>query len=220
MRVSSAATRAHRRAARATACAGPALYAPAPRVCDTHVASAASILGRMSFPATAYKNRRASRCPCLVCQTLTEGEARDIYLGYGVTIRLCARHASIDFIRADSGRHFSLTVHQALRSAGRLTRNHVKALDSFIERHVRPGRRRSDAAERARPGSYAWREIRMRLEERLARGSLSTAAMAGLVRDWLKVELRRGRVSMPSLRTLRRWRLDARWLDRTADAPT
>lgn len=165
----------------------------------------------MSWPATYYKNRSASTRPCLLCQTRTKGRAKDVYLGYGVTICLCDEHASDAFIQADNSRHFLLSVHLALRAAGRLTRRHVMALDGFVARAR--GRANRAPTTRKRPGSYTWAAIRQRLEARLAASSLTTARMVELVQEWLKVELRRGLVKLPSLRTLRRWRLESRWLE-------
>lgn len=170
----------------------------------------------MSWIASAYKNRGASRRPCLVCQLRTRGLALDVYLGEGVTISLCEEHASDAFVLADNGRHFLLTVSQALRAAGRLTRRHSKAVDGYVARAKQRRQRRETG--RKRPGSYAWASIRQRLEARLAAGALSTAQMASLVEDWLRVEVRRGHVKLPSLRTLRRWRLEGRWLE-AASAP-
>ncbi len=163
---------------------------------------------------TYYKNRKASTCPCLVCQTATIGNASDFYLGHGVTIRLCERHASRQFIEADNGRHFELAIHLGLRSAGRLTKRHVTALTSFVSRFS--NRHESDRLRTGAtlPGSYAWAEIRARLEARLENGALSIQQMVELVTAWLRVELRRGVVTMPSLRTLRRWRFERRWASR------
>lgn len=157
-----------------------------------------------------YKNHRAPRRPCLICGIRTSGSTRDTYLAHGVSVRLCDEHASPEFARSRSGRDCSLSLHHALSAAGRLTRDHERAIDSYIARHHRPA---PPETGRARPGSYAWPEIRQRLEARLAAGTLSIAQMLELVRGWLKVELRRGLVRLPSLRTLRRWRLEQRWLD-------
>lgn len=132
-----------------------------------------------------------------------------VHLGRGVVILLCRRHASAQFIDAAAGRHFLLSIHMALKSAGALTPRASKALDEFVA-----ARRRRAAAPppaRRRPGSYAWPELRSRLEDVLKRKHLSTRAMLEFVGDRLRVELRRGLVRPPSARTLRRWRAERRW---------
>lgn len=157
-----------------------------------------------------YKNHAAPRRPCLICGIRTRGNTRQVHLGQGVFVRLCDEHADPAFARSRSGRDCSLSLHHALQAAGKLTRRAERAIDAYVARHQQPARRPTG---RARPGSYAWPEIRARLEAVLARGALTTARMAEIVRGWLGVELRRGLVRMPSLRTLRRWRHEQRWLD-------
>lgn len=164
---------------------------------------------------TYYKNHAAPRRPCLICGIRTRGATRHVHLSDGILVRLCEEHASPEFARSRSGRDCRLSLHQALGAAGKLTVTHSRAVDSYVARQNRPP---APDTGRARPGSYAWPEIRKRLEAVLAKGALTTEQMAELVRGWLKVELRRCLVRMPSLRTLRRWRQEQRWDERPSSS--
>ncbi len=164
-----------------------------------------------------YKNHAAPRRPCVICGIRTQGPTSDTYLAHDVHVWLCTEHASPAFARSRSGRDCRLSLQQALRAAGRLTRQHERAIDAYVDRHLRPP---APPSGRARPGSYAWAAIRQRLEDVLAKGTLSIAKIVELVHGWLKSELRRGLVTMPSRRTLRRWRYERRWADTPTTPPT
>jgi hypothetical protein len=60
---------------------------------------------------------------------------------------------------------------------------------------------------RARPGSYAWPKLRREAEERFARGD-------GVIATILRLRERHAQdhATVPSIRTMRRWFSQGRWL--------
>jgi hypothetical protein len=122
-------------------------------------------------------------------------------LGYGVEIWLCERHASVEFQRRRNGRDFELTLMRLWQAHGCWTLARSKALKAFRAALV------ANTAPRHRPGSYAWADLRPKVEAAFAAGVHPDAIHAYLQRTlhpaWAKA---------PSLRTLRRWHAERRWL--------
>src|SRR5262245_57337773 len=83
-----------------------------------------------------------------------------------------------------------------------MTRRRHRALDA----HLAAIRRRATA--RARPGSYAWPELRRTVERRAAVGTPARAICAEVAAAFAERRLR-----APSARTLRRWIAERRWLE-------
>ena len=153
------------------------------------------------MPYTHYKARGLGKLPmCAICAGPGEGGRERWQLTHGVSVWLCAMHRSSAFLTRRAGRDFAGSLGAVWSAAGCLTGRRSRALGAHLER-VRGAR------PRERPGSYAWPALRREAEARFARGEAPRAVMADLGgRDlgaW---------AAGPSLRTLRRWHQEGRWL--------
>ncbi len=151
---------------------------------------------------TLYKARKVpTKQPvCMICIDRTRGKTQTVRLAYGVSVSLCAGHASAEFQRQRNGRDFARTLLGVWQACGCLTAARRKAihahLASLTERPARP-----------RPGSYAWPELRRRLEQGYAAG----ARPADLA-DAVHTRYAACPAHPPSPRTLQRWHHQRRWL--------
>jgi hypothetical protein len=157
----------------------------------------------MTYLPTLYKARKVptKQAVCAICVERTRGRTQLLRLPYGVSIWLCADHASHEFQTQRNGRDFVLTLHRLWHAHGCLTAARGKALNA----HTAALRERS--ADRMRPGSYAWPELRRQVEARFANGA-HPRGTAERVRD----HLRDCPAHPPSPRTIRRWHTERRWL--------
>lgn len=148
-----------------------------------------------------YKAAWIGKLPmCAICGGPGEGPRAEHHLTHGVSVWLCAAHRSDEFQRRRAGRDFVASLQAVWRAAGIRSRRHSAALTTHLRR-IRPPR------ERDRPGSYAWPDLRRDAEERWAAGEPPGSVIAEL----------RGRhennpFRAPSVRTMRRWFTQARWL--------
>jgi hypothetical protein len=138
----------------------------------------------------------------MICIDRTRGKTQTVRLAYGVSVSLCAGHASAEFQRQRNGRDFARTLLGVWQACGCLTAARRKAihahLASLTERPARP-----------RPGSYAWPELRRTLEQGYAAG----ARPADLA-DAVHTRYAARPAHPPSPRTLQRWHHQRRWLHR------
>ena len=152
---------------------------------------------------TLYKARKGptKQPPCCICVDRTRGRTQQLRLGYGVDIWLCAEHASAEFQRQRNGRDFELTLMRLWRAHGCWTLARQKALKAFTKA------REAAKQPRSKPGSYAWPDLRRRVE---------TAYGQGAAPDWIHRQVRRRYrdcpARPPSRRTLRRWHAERRWI--------
>jgi hypothetical protein len=137
---------------------------------------------------------------CAICADRTRGTTRRVALGYGVTVSLCELHAG-EFLVRRRGRDLVVTLMRLWEAHGCLTAARHKALEAHLRTLA------GTAAPRPRPGSYAWPSLRRHAEERFAAG----AGFATTVREVLG-RCGGGAARPPSMRTLRRWHGDRRWL--------
>jgi hypothetical protein len=145
---------------------------------------------------------------CLICQTLTRGPTSLVQFKYGEYVYLCRGHASEEFRTQNGGRDFALSISKASKSAGRLTKTREKALRAIYEEM--PAARSVEPVVRARPGSYAWKKARRRVEAAFAEGVVAIEALCEVVERQIgKLALRT--VEAPSVRTVRRWRQERRF---------
>jgi hypothetical protein len=153
---------------------------------------------------TLYKARRVpTKQPvCAICAERTRGRTELVELGYGVSVHLCQGHASREFQTQRSGRDFVLTLQRLWQAHGCLT----VARHNALRRHLAAC---SGEAARPRPGSYAWPALRRDAERAFARGERADQVIAGLRRLHAA-----GPAVPPSIRTMRRWRSERRWLAR------
>jgi hypothetical protein len=158
---------------------------------------------------TLYKARTVpTKSPCCaICLDRTRGRTQRVSFGYGVTVWLCADHASVAFLTRRSGRDLVVTLSGVWSAAGAMTSNRHKAMDA----HLAALRGRPP---RPRPGSYAWPRIRVRAEQLFASGRGLQHVTAGIAAcDF-------GIAEPPSDRTVRRWRAQRRWLRPPKPPPT
>jgi hypothetical protein len=140
---------------------------------------------------------------CAICLDRTRGRTRLRELTHGVMVSLCEGHHSVEFMRRNAGRDFAVTLMRSWQAHGCLTRARSRALAA----HLTAVRAAGSGIRRARPGSYAWPRLRCEAEACFARGDGVAATIARLrelhARDHAKV---------PSMRTMRRWFSQCRWL--------
>jgi hypothetical protein len=140
---------------------------------------------------------------CAICVDRTRGRTLERQLTHGVRIWLCPGHHSIEFMRANAGRDFAVTLMRIWRSQGCLTRARARALDVHLHAIRSTGARMT----RPRPGSYAWPRLRREAERDFARGNPVFATISRL-RDRHASDS----ATVPSIRTMRRWFSQGRWL--------
>jgi hypothetical protein len=137
---------------------------------------------------------------CAICAVHTRDRTVALRLTHGVTVWLCERHASPEYQMRRDGREFAETLERLWHAHGCLTAARRRALGA----HVALVTRRP--AARARPGSYAWPELRQLAEAEFARGGPALPTIHRLRR-----ELAGGAVTPPSIRTMQRWHRERRW---------
>jgi len=154
--------------------------------------------------ATLYKARGPSTKGevCAICVERSRGRTVRVQMGRGVSVWLCAGHASDDFRRQRSGRDFVLTLHRLWSAHGCLTKPRSRALDDHLA-----AMRSQPPAPRHRPGSYSWAALRRDAEERFRAGD----DPARVIRE-LRSRHSGGVATVPSVRTMRRWYQERRWL--------
>jgi hypothetical protein len=120
---------------------------------------------------------------------------------YGVVVLLCERHAANGFLADDGGRRFTRLLTERWQAHGMLTKQRIRALAAHIRRV------HNAANPKELPGSHAWRAERTECEERFAKGE----PIATIIRDIRDPSRWYGR-KPPSIRTIRRWCAEKRWL--------
>jgi hypothetical protein len=140
---------------------------------------------------------------CAICLDRTRGRTQVRELTHGVRLSLCEGHHSVEFMRSNAGRDFAVTLLRIWRAQGCLTRARSRALDA----HLRAVRALGTRVTRPRPGSYAWPRLRREAEERFARGD---SVIATITR--LREQHALDHAKVPSIRTMRRWFSQGRWL--------
>ena len=153
---------------------------------------------------TLYKARKVpTKQPvCAICAERTRGRTQELSMGYGVTVWLCAGHASSGFQTQRSGRDLVLTLQRLWRSHGCLTAARHKALRAHLAALEGPN-------ARPRPGSYTWPTLRAEAEHHFAAGAPPGAVIAAL-----RARHAADTARAPSVRTMLRWCAERRWLAR------
>jgi hypothetical protein len=154
---------------------------------------------------TLYKARRVptKQAVCAICADRTRGRTQELRLTHGVAVWLCEGHASRAFQTQRSGRDLVLTLQRLWRAHGCLTAARHKALQA----HLAACR---GAASRPRPGSYSWPTLRAEAEHHFAAGTPAPATVIAHLRGRHAGDTARA----PSVRTMRRWWAERRWLSR------
>jgi len=166
-----------------------------------HAAGDASPMPSGYLP-TLYKARGLSNKQpvCAICVERTRGRTQAVRLGYGVQVWLCAGHASRDFQTRRGGRDFVRTLSGVWRANGCLTAARSRALRAHLASLT-------DPPARPRPGSYAWPELRRKLEQGYASG-----ARPADIAEAVHLRYATCPAHPPSRRTLERWHHQRRWL--------
>jgi hypothetical protein len=129
----------------------------------------------------------------------SRGRTQEVRLAYRVSVWLCAGQADPAFQRKRGGRDFVRTLMGAWQAHGCLTQARHRALDAHLNQlRAHP--------PRPRPGSYAWPELRRRLEAHYATGAPPP--------DPTRHACQACTAHTPSRRTLQRWHAERRWLNR------
>lgn len=114
---------------------------------------------------------------------------------------LCGRHAADAYAVRERGELFVRRLASVWAAAGALTRRRMQALEGHLTRV--DGR----SSARERPGSYSWPKLRREAERRFAAGDAPDAVITELRHRHAD-----GPAMAPSVRTMRRWFAEARWL--------
>ena len=159
----------------------------------------------MAFLPSLYKARGVplKQPVCAICLDRTRGKTRERELTQGVRIWLCEPHHSVEFLSRNAGRDFVVTLERMWRSQGCLTRARRRALDA----HLLAIRSSGTRPARPRPGSYAWPKLRREAELAFARGDGVLATI-----NRLRERHAAAYESVPSIRSMRRWFTQGRWL--------
>jgi hypothetical protein len=140
---------------------------------------------------------------CAICLDRTRGRTLERSLTHGVRLWLCEGHHSVEFLRRNAGRDFTVTLMRSWRSHGCLTRARARALDA----HLAAVRALARPTPRRRPGSYAWPRLRREADASFARGD---GVLATIIR--LRARHALDHATVPSVRTMRRWFSQGRWM--------
>jgi hypothetical protein len=156
-------------------------------------------------PPTLYKARNvpAKQQVCAICVDRTRGKTQRVQLTHRVSVWLCQDHAGREFQTRRGGRDFVTTLHRIWKANDCLTVARDRALTAHLERL------RGAQAQRPRPGSYAWPDLRRTLEARYAQGATPHDAHTAV-----QCEHGAGPARPPSRRTIQRWHAQRRWLVR------
>lgn len=139
--------------------------------------------------------------PCAVCGQLNHGRRAQHHLTHGVTVWLCETHRTDSYLSRSGGMAFVERLTAVWAASDGLTSRRRKAL-SFHLRTIRGA-----AATRDLPGSYSWPVLRREAERRFAAGEPPADVIAELRRTHADAP-----AVVPSVRTMRRWFTQARWL--------
>jgi hypothetical protein len=119
---------------------------------------------------------------------------------HGVSVWLCPPHRNPTFLRRRCGRIFTQRLEAIWRANGIATSRRSAALETHRRRMARP-------APRTLPGSYSWPQLRGQAEERFAAGE----PPRDVIKD-LRERCADAPATAPSVRTMRRWFTQGRWL--------
>lgn len=142
-----------------------------------------------------------SNPPCAICGPAKPAKTTIFRMTHAVVIWLCETHRHPEYLQGDRGRTFTRQLAATWAANGMVTRSRARAL--------RGHHRRVDGVPcvRPRPGSYSWPRLRLDAEARFARGENVRAVITTL-----RGRHREDYATIPSIRTMRRWFAEGRWL--------
>jgi hypothetical protein len=122
------------------------------------------------------------------------------HLTHGVSLWLCETHRRESYLRCNGGRDFVDRITTVWAAVDALTSRRRAALRAYLRRLGAP-------PHRELPGSYSWPALRREAERRFAAGEAPNTVITELRETYAD-----GPSIVPSLRTMRRWFAQARWL--------
>ena len=146
---------------------------------------------------------------CAFCAGPGSGDVAPHHLTHGVTVHLCEGHRSDEYQRRRGGQDFAKQLAGLWGVSGVLSERRLAALTA----HLRRVAERRETT-RARPGSYSWPRLRAEAERRFAAGEPPRRVIAEL-----RERHSGGDADVPSVRTMRRWFCEARWLVSRREEP-
>ena len=163
------------------------------------------MIGRVSEGTTTIGVRRrwgTEQPLCALCAGPGSGAVTEHHLTHGVSVFLCSTHRSDAYQRRRGGRDFVDELAGMWSASGCLSTRHRRALAAHVGRIAR-----AQALARLLPGSYSWPVLRAEAERRFAAGESPRTVI-----EELRTQHRGGDAIVPSVRTMRRWFSEARWL--------
>ena len=163
------------------------------------------MIGRVSEGTTTIRVRRrwgTEQPVCALCAGPGSGSVAEHHLTHGVSVFLCSAHRSDAYQCRQGGRHFVDELAGMWSASGCLSPRHRRALAGHVGRIAR-----ANAAARSLPGSYSWPVLRAEAERRFAAGEPPNRVI-----HELRAQHTGGDAIVPSVRTMRRWFFEARWL--------
>ncbi len=145
---------------------------------------------------------------CALCAGPGSGPVAEHHLTHGVSVFLCEAHRHDGYQRRRGGRDFADELAGMWGASGNLTPRHRRALSAHLRRAVR-----TNVAVGPLPGSYSWPVLRAEAERRFAAGEPPRRVIYEL-----RTRHTGGDAIVPSVRTMRRWFCEARWLALPAPA--
>jgi hypothetical protein len=145
--------------------------------------------------------------PCAICGGKGVGARALLHLTHGVSVWLCAGHRDPSFVHSRAGRDLMVSLGHVWAASNCLTRRRNAALLAHMARVGNP------QPDHRRPGSYAWPSLRGEAERRFHAGEPPARVIADL-----RTREARGSAVAPSVRTMRRWFTEGRWLSQDASA--
>jgi hypothetical protein len=139
---------------------------------------------------------------CALCAGPGQGDVAVYHLPYGVSLLLCEGHRSNEYLRRDGGQDFVDELTGMWGVAGALAPRYRRALAAHLRSVAR-----LNAAPAALPGSYSWPMLRAEAEQRFAAGEPPAKVISEL-----RARHRDDHALAPSIRTMRRWFTQGRWL--------
>ena len=147
---------------------------------------------------------------CAICGPSGRGPCTQQHLTHGVSVWLCAVHGRNTFLQRRGGKDFAERLSAVWVASGASSARRIAALQA----HVR--RIRNAGVRPLQPGSYSWPKLRQEAERRFATGECPRSVIIAELRQ----TYRDGPAMVPSVRTMRRWFTEARWLGTTQPPKT
>ena len=141
--------------------------------------------------------------PCAICARAGSVARRLVHLTHGVSVWLCHTHGGDAFMGEEQGVVFAERLAAMWIATGGLTCRREAALLAYVRM------RRTGGSGRDLPGSYSWPLLRREAEARFAAGDDPRVVIVELRARYVDCP-----ASTPSVRTMRRWYTQARWIAR------